>query len=88
MYHVLSKYIYMYIKKRKQNFSNEIFQFLSNLCIMQRHVLVIQCILPRLLYGFLIQLLWWFFLFYVLVFKIFLCCWRPMCVFIVLVKLR
>ena len=33
-------------------------------------------------------LLWWFFLFYVLVFKIFLCCWRLMCVFIVLVKLR
>ena len=33
-------------------------------------------------------LLWWFFLFYVLVFKTFLCCWRLMCVFIVLVKLR
>ena len=28
------------------------------------------------------------FLFYVLVFKIFLCCWRLICVFIVLVKLR
>ena len=33
-------------------------------------------------------LLWWFFLFYVLVFKIFLCCWRLMHVFIFLVKLR
>ena len=33
-------------------------------------------------------LLWWFFLFYVLVFKIFLCCWRLMYVFIFLVKLR
>ena len=33
-------------------------------------------------------LLWWFFLFYVLVFKMFLCCWCLMCVFIVLVKLR
>ena len=32
--------------------------------------------------------LWWFFLFYVLVFKIFLCCWRLMYVFIFLVKLR
>ena len=31
--------------------------------------------------------MWWFFLFYVLVFN-FLCCWRLMCVFIVLVKLR
>ena len=34
------------------------------------------------------EFLWWFFLFYVLVFKIFLCCWRLMCVFIFLVKLR
>ena len=33
-------------------------------------------------------LLWWFFLFYVLVFKIFLCCWRLMYVCIFLVKLR
>ena len=33
-------------------------------------------------------LLWWFYLFYVLVFKIFLCCWRLMYVFIFLVKLR
>ena len=33
-------------------------------------------------------LLWWFFLFYVLVFKIFLCCWRPMYVCIFLVKFR
>ena len=33
-------------------------------------------------------LLWWFFLFIVLVFKIFLCCWRLMYVFIILVKLR
>ena len=33
-------------------------------------------------------LLWWFFLFYVLVFKIFLCCWRLMYVFIFLIKLR
>ena len=33
-------------------------------------------------------LLWWFFLFYVLVFKFFLCCWRLMYVFIFLVKLR
>ena len=31
-------------------------------------------------------LLWWFFLFYVLVFKIFLCCWRLMYVCIFLVK--
>ena len=31
-------------------------------------------------------LLWLFFLFYVLVFIFFLCCWRLMCVFIVLVK--
>ena len=30
----------------------------------------------------------WLFLFYVLVFKIFLCCWRLMYVFIFLVKLR
>ena len=29
---------------------------------------------------------WWFFLFYVLVFKIFLCCWCLMYVFIFLVK--
>ena len=35
-----------------------------------------------------VVLLWWFFLFYVLVFKIFWYCWRLMCVFIVLVKLR
>ena len=33
-------------------------------------------------------LLWWFFLFYVLVFKFFLCCWRLMYVFIFLIKLR
>ena len=33
-------------------------------------------------------LLWWFFLFYVLVFKIFLCCWCLMYVCIFLVKLR
>ena len=33
-------------------------------------------------------LLWWFFLFYVLVFRNFLCCWRLMYVFIFLVKLR
>ena len=32
------------------------------------------------------DLMWWFFLFYVLVFKIFLCCWRLMYVFIFLVK--
>ena len=33
-------------------------------------------------------LLWWFFLFYVLVYKnFFLCCWRLMYVFIFLVKL-
>ena len=32
-------------------------------------------------------LLWWFFLFYVLVFKKCLCCWRLMYVFIILVKL-
>ena len=32
-------------------------------------------------------LLWWFFLFYVLVYKIFLCCWRLMYVFIFLVEL-
>ena len=30
--------------------------------------------------------MWWFFLFYVLVFKKILCCWRLICVFIVLVK--
>ena len=33
-------------------------------------------------------LLWWFFLFYVLVFKIFLYCWRLMYGYIFLVKLR
>ena len=33
-------------------------------------------------------LLWWFFLFCVLVFGIFLCCWRLMCVFVFLIKLR
>ena len=34
----------------------------------------------------LLIILWWFFLFYVLVFKIFLCCWRLMYVCIYLVK--
>ena len=33
------------------------------------------------------KLLWWFFLFNVLVFNIFLCCWSPTYVFIFLVKL-
>ena len=33
-------------------------------------------------------LLWWFLLFYVLVFKTFLCCWRLMYVIISLVKFR
>ena len=39
-------------------------------------------------YDIVCMVLWWFFLFYVLVFKNFLCCWRLMYVFIFLVKLR
>ena len=74
------------IKVRLFKLSDLRSQHLKNIDKLSAQVIGSTCVTDRSKSILLSQ--WWFFLFYVLVFKKFLCCWRLMYVCIFLVKLR